>query len=109
MGVVTRARSLVPAAAPTSDATTLDACLRPDGQVALLGSDSDPAAAWQVVGCAPVEGTSMCFVRAELAGASWTTLIRAEGLPHDDTSRRVTVARQAALHQEPLTGWILFC
>lgn len=89
-----------------SDTPHLQARLLPNGRVVVRGSDPDPDATWQILGCTPHEG---CFVRAELAGASWTTRIQRACLERQDTDVLVTLAQQTRPGQEPLTGWILFC
>src|SRR5215203_1456423 len=43
-------------AATTRDAAALEACLLPDGHVALPGADPDPDATWQILGCTPLRG-----------------------------------------------------
>lgn len=88
------------------DAASLEARLLPDGYVALPGADPDPAATWQILGCTPHEG---CFVRADVAGASWVTRIEPARLARPDRDVRVTLERQSDPHREPLLGWILFC
>src|SRR5215213_5772588 len=93
-------------AATTRDAAALEACLLPDGHVALPGADPDPAATWQILGYTPHEG---CVVRAEVAGAFWVTHIEQAWLARRDREVRVTLERQSDPHQEPLLGWILFC
>ena len=91
---------------PLRDAAALEAFLLPDGHVALLGTDPDPAATWQILGSTPHEG---CVVRAEVAGATWVTRIEPTLLTRRDSEVRVTLERQGDLHREPLLGWILFC
>ena len=91
---------------PLRDATALEARLLPDGRVALPGTDPDPAATWQILGCTPHEG---CVVRAEVAGASWVTRIEPTWLARQDREVRVTLERQGEPPREPLRGWILFC
>jgi hypothetical protein len=93
-------------AATTRDAAALEARLLPDGHIALPGTDPDPAATWQILGCTPHEG---CVVRAEVAGACWVTRIERTLLARQDREVRVTLERQSDPHQEPLLGWILFC
>ena len=88
------------------DATVLEARLLPDGHLAPLESAPDPDATWQILGCTPHEG---CFVRAELAGASWTTRVARTWLERQHREVVVTLERQSDPHQEPLIGWILFC
>ena len=97
------------ARAPASairDTVELEARLLPDGHVALLDADVDPAATWQILGCTPQEG---CVVRAEEAGACWVTRIERAWLARQDREVRVTLERQNDPQREPLRGWILFC
>jgi hypothetical protein len=94
------------AASRMAPAVALEAQLLPDGHVALPGTDPDPAATWQILGCTPHEG---CVVRAEVAGASWVTRIEQASLARRDREVRVTLERQSDPHQAPLLGWILFC
>jgi hypothetical protein len=89
-----------------SNAGSLQARLLPNGRVVVHGSDPDSDATWQILGCTPHEG---CFVRAELAGASWTTRVQSTWLERQDREMLVTLARQSDVPQEPLLGWILFC
>ena len=88
------------------DTAHLQVRLLPDGHLAPLGLDPDPAATWRVLGCTPYEG---CFVRAEVAGASWTARVQRGLLERHDSEVLVTLARQSDPPQEPLLGWILFC
>lgn len=88
------------------DATVLEARLLPDGHLAPLGSTPDPDATWQILGCTPHEG---CFVRAELAGASWMTRVGRTWLERQHREVVVTLERQSDPSREPLLGWILFC
>ena len=94
------------AAGVMRDAAALEARLLPDGHVALLGADPDPAATWQILGCTPQEG---CVVRAEVDGACWITRIEQAWLARHDDEVRMTLERQNDPQREPLRGWILFC
>jgi hypothetical protein len=94
------------AASAMHDTVELEARLLPDGHVALLDVDLDPAATWQILGCTPQEG---CVVRAEVAGASWVTRIERAWLARQDREVRVILERQSDPQPEPLRGWILFC
>jgi hypothetical protein len=85
---------------------TLVAQLRPDGHVAISGDDPDPDATWKILGCTPHEG---CFVRAEVAGPSWTARIERTWLKQQPRDVVVTLERQSDPRQAPLLGWILFC
>jgi hypothetical protein len=84
----------------------LEARLLPDAHIALPGSEPDPAATWQILGCTPHEG---CVVRAEVAGACWVTRIEQAWLARQDREVHVTLERQGDPPGEPLMGWILFC
>ena len=88
------------------EAGYLQVRLLPNGRVVVHGADPDPEATWQVLGYTPHEG---CFVRAEVAGASWTTRVRSAWLERPDRDGLVTLVRQSSAPQEPLLGWILFC
>jgi hypothetical protein len=88
------------------DAAALEAHLLPDGRVVVHGADPDPEATWQLLGCTPHEG---CFVRAVVAGASWTTRVRSTRLERPDRAMLVTFTRQSDPPPEPLRGWILSC
>ncbi len=84
----------------------LVAHLLPNGHVAISGGDPDPEATWQILGCTPHEG---CFIRAEMAGASWVARIQPTWLARQDREVPVTLERQGDPPREPLLGWILFC
>lgn len=84
----------------------LVAHLLPDGHLAIPGADPDSDATWRILGCTPHEG---CFVRAEVAGASWTTRVEKAWLERQRRDVLVTLARQSDPPREPLRGWILFC
>jgi hypothetical protein len=99
-------RQAARAAGAMRDAAALEARLLPDGHVALPGTEPDPAATWQILGCTPHEG---CVVRAEVAGASWVTRIEQAWLARQDREVPVTLERQSDPQREPLAGWILFC
>ncbi len=94
------------AAGTLRDAKAHEARLLPHGHVALSGSDPDPAATWQILGCTPHEG---CVVRSEVAGASWVARIEPRWLARHDREVPVTLERQSDPQREPLLGWILFC
>lgn len=89
--------------------TQLAARLLPDGQLVIPGATPDAGATWQVLGSIQQEGVKMCFVRAELAGVSWKTLVPAAALERPDQGVLVTLAPQNSPRQEPLRGWDLFC
>jgi hypothetical protein len=50
----------------------LQASQLPNGRLVVPGAAPDPEATWQALGCTPQAG---CFVRAEVAGASWTARV----------------------------------
>jgi hypothetical protein len=83
--------------------------LLPDGRVAVPGSAPEADAVWQLLGYTHHAGARMGFVRAELAGASWTALVEPAWLERPKREARVTLARQGDAQREPLVGWILFC
>lgn len=74
------------------------------GRVAPLEGTADPEACWQVLGSIPQDGQRMYFVRAELAGASWTALVQTEALEQEGLNLRVTLAQQSGEHI-PVWGW----
>jgi len=78
------------------------------GRVALLEDSPDPEARWQVLGSVPQGGQRMCFVRADVAGGSWTVLVNTEDLEQEALNLRVTMAQQSG-EQVPLRGWLHFC
>jgi hypothetical protein len=84
----------------------LQARLLPNGRVVVHGAEPDPEATWQLLGCTPQEG---CVVRAEVAGASWTTRVPSTWLEQRDRDGLVTLKRQSDPPQEPLRGRVLFC
>jgi hypothetical protein len=93
------------------EAGYLQARLFPNGRLLVhganaVGADPDPEATWQILGCTPQEG---CFVRAEVAGATWTARVQSTWLERPESDELVTLARQSSVPPEPLRGWILFC
>lgn len=64
----------------------------------------DPEARWQVLGSIPQGGQRMYFVRADLAGASWTALVDTEELEQETLNVRVTLAQQSG-ERVPRWGW----
>jgi hypothetical protein len=82
----------------------LEVRLLESGRVAPLEGTPDPEARWQVLGSIPLGGHQMYFVRAELAGASWTALVQTEALEQEDLNLRVTLAQQSGEHVPPW-GW----
>ena len=74
------------------------------GRVAPLEGIPDPEARWYVLGSFPQGGQLMDFVRAELAGTSWTALVPTEELAKDSLDLRVTLAQQSGEHVPPW-GW----
>ena len=88
------------------EAGYLQARLFPNGRLVVHGADPDPEATWQILGCTPQEG---CFIRAEVAGATWTARVRSTWLERPEWDELVTLVRQSSAPPEPLRGWILFC
>jgi hypothetical protein len=82
----------------------LEVCLLSRGRVATLEGNPDPEARWQVLGSVPQAGERMYFVRAELAGASWTALVQTEALEEEGLNLCVTLAQQSGEHVPPW-GW----
>jgi hypothetical protein len=94
------------------DLLRLRVCLLPDGRITFPDSVAEPDAAdasWQSLGCVRQGPWQMCFVRAEIGGESWVSLVRSDQLDPRLTSPVVTLRRQSAPGREPLDGWILFC
>ena len=87
----------------------LEVVLLPEGRVAQSGTEPDPDATWDVLGHIWETGTAMGFLRVELGGASWATLLPKERLTQIETGLRVQVRRQSSVRQDPLVGWTLFC
>ena len=92
----------------TSQTPLLEVRLLSRGRVAPLEGTPDPEARWQVLGSIPQDGHQMCFVRAELAGSSWTALVNTESLQQEALNLRVTLAQQSGA-PIPLRGWLHFC
>src|SRR5215213_4939894 len=53
----------------------LEVVLLPGGHVSPIGSEPDLEATWEVLGQIGEAGTTMGFIRVEMAGVSWATLI----------------------------------
>ena len=51
----------------------------------------------------------MGFIRVEMAGASWATLIPRDRLGRIEAGLAVKLRRQSSVAQDPLVGWTLFC
>ena len=96
-----------PSSLPTID--YLEVVLLPGGRVAQSGTEPDPEASWEVLGHTWETGTAMGFLRVELDGASWATLLPKERLTQIETGVRVGIRRQSSVRQDPLVGWTLFC
>jgi hypothetical protein len=94
---------------PLHDVGHIEVVLLPGGHVALSGTEPVPEAGWEVLGHAWEAGTPMAFLRIELGGASWATLLPKERLARSETGLRVMVRRQSSIQQDPLVGWTLFC
>ena len=87
----------------------LEVVLLPEGQVSLNGSELDAEAGWEVLGHTGQTGTTMGFIRVEMAGVSWATLIPKDRLGRIEAGLRVKLRRQSSVAQDPLVGWTLFC
>jgi len=87
----------------------LEVVLLPEGHVARDGSELDAGATWEVLGHTGEAGTTMGFIRVEMAGASWATLIPKDRLSRIEGGLRVKLRRQSSVAQDPLVGWTLFC
>jgi hypothetical protein len=87
-----------------SQTSHLEVRLLASGRVAPLEGTPDPEACWQVLGSIPQSGQRMYFVRAELAGTSWTALVQTEDLEKESLNLRVTLAQQSG-EQAPPWGW----
>jgi hypothetical protein len=86
--------------------------LLPDGHVNEFasGADSIPLdATWKILGSVQQNGLEMAFVRAEIGGECWASLVTSELLDPGCTSPLITLARQSTRQREPLSGWSLFC
>ena len=94
---------------PLNDAGQLEVVLLPGGQVAVSGPEPEPEATWEILGHTWEAGTTMGFLRVELGGDSWATLMPRERLARIETGVRVTVRRQSSVRQDSLVGWTLFC
>jgi hypothetical protein len=82
-----------------------------DGHVRVPEGELLPGVAeatWEVLGQIRLDGEPMAFVRADMAGVTWTALVRSPGLETDNGSPVVTLTRQSEPHP-PLSGWALFC
>jgi len=82
-----------------------------DGRVMMPEGDFLPGAGeatWEVLGRVRRGGEAMAFVRAEMAGVTWTALVESPALEADGGEMVVTLARQSEPHP-PLSGWARFC
>jgi len=82
-------------------ASHLEVRLLAHGRVVPVEGTADPEACWHVLGSVPQAGQRMCFVRAELAGTSWTALVQTEDLEQEGLNLRVTLAQQSGEHVRP--------
>ena len=87
----------------------LEVVVLPEGQVSPIGSEPDLEATWEVLGHTGEAGTTMGFIRVEMAGVSWVTLIPRDRLRRIEAGLRVKLRRQSSVAQDPLVGWTLFC
>jgi len=87
----------------------LEVVLLPGGHVSPIGSEPDLEATWEVLGHTGEAGTTMGFIRVEMAGASWATLIPRDRLGRIEAGLPVKLRRQSSVAQDPLVGWTLFC
>jgi hypothetical protein len=90
----------------------LEVRLLSDGRARLSAAGSTPAVpdgAWQILGYVRQGGQRMGFVRAEIDGESWASLIGSERLEQGDSEPLVTLERQTTEPHAPLAGWIQFC
>ncbi|HEX2282224.1 MAG TPA: hypothetical protein VHG52_10750 [Thermomicrobiales bacterium] len=93
------------------DPSQIRVLLLSEGRVVLPEGGTVPGAheaTWEILGRVRRDGESMAFVRAEMAGETWTALVRSPGLEAVDGSPVVTLTRQSEPHP-PLSGWARFC
>ena len=109
MPAASAATNHYPSSSSPDGVDQLEVMLLPEGRVAWSGTEPDPEATWEVLGHTWEAGTTMGFLRVEMADASWATLIPTERLGRIETGLRVTVRRQSSVPQDPLIGWTLFC
>ena len=82
-----------------------------DGRVMMPEGGFVPGAGegtWEVLGRVRRGSEAMAFVRAEMAGVTWTALVESPALEAGDRRPIVTLTRQSEPHP-PLSGWIRFC
>lgn len=90
---------------------TIRIVLLPDGRVAMPKSgrvDTRGEATWERLGSILECGEPMVFVRAEIDGASWASLVPRSRLERAGVRPVVTLRRQTEPHP-PLAGWSRFC
>jgi hypothetical protein len=90
----------------------LQVVLLADGRLALPHHFEDLAAqeaAWEILGSVRQDAKPMAFVRAQIAGTSWASLVPSARLREPSRRPLVTLYRQSAAPRVPLSGWILFC
>jgi hypothetical protein len=95
-----------------NDRSHLRVLLLPDGRVNgfTAGADSIPIdATWEILGSVQQDGLEMAFVRAEIRGECWASLVSSELLDPGCASALITLERQSTRRREPLSGWSLFC
>jgi hypothetical protein len=91
---------------------TLLVALLTGGRLRILGGAVDPHdadARWQSLGWVWQDGQRMVFVRAEIAGESWSSLVCDDRLDPRDPGSPITLTRQTTQPFETLSGWPLFC
>jgi hypothetical protein len=86
--------------------------LHADGRIEFLDAEitsQNAGASWRSLGWVWEGGRRMVFVRAEIAGESWTSLVQSETLDLGLEKSVVTLIRQTGRPREALSGWTLFC
>ena len=73
------------------------------------GMPAVPDGAWQILGYVRQGGQRMGFVRVEIDGESWASLVGSERLEQRDAEPLITLERQTTEPHAPLAGWIQFC
>jgi hypothetical protein len=89
----------------------MEVVLLPQGRVAVCDAGEMTIAAgarWEALGYVRQGAVEMSFVRAEIRGESWSSLVQSAWLNERRPSPPVTLKQQTAPH-EPPQGWSLFC
>jgi hypothetical protein len=68
-----------------------------------------PLGTWRVLGCTRHNRVAVAFVRAEIEGTCWATLVPMTHLELGGLGPLVTLERQGQPGQDPLVGWAHFC